>query len=129
MLIRVTSLMLILSVLTTSSSAAVGQESQQSVSKMREIATRAAEKGKTVTVILKTARANKKKYKGMLSDVSEQGFALIDRNSGQRSQFDFDEIQEVRMKGSPAGLVVGLAAVGVFAIVVLLVLRYELNKS
>jgi hypothetical protein len=121
--------MLIISVLTTSSSAAVGQESQQSVTQMRELATRAAEKGKTVTVILKTARANKKKYNGMLSDVSEQGFVLVDRNSGQRSQFDFDEIQEVRMKGSHVGLVVGLVAAGVAAIVVLLVLRHELNKS
>jgi hypothetical protein len=129
MLIRVISLMLIISVLTTSSSAAVGQESQQSVTQMRELATRAAEKGKTVTVILKTARANKKKYNGMLSDVSEQGFVLVDRNSGQRSQFDFDEIQEVRMKGSHVGLVVGLVAAGVAAIVVLLVLRHELNKS
>ena len=129
MLLRVISLMLIISVLTTSSSAAVGQESQQSVTQMRELATRAAEKGKTVTVILKTARANKKKYNGMLSDLSEQGFALVDRNSGQRSQFDFDEIQEVRMKGSHVGLVVGLVAAGVAAIVVLLVLRHELNKS
>jgi hypothetical protein len=126
---RVISLLLILSLLTTSSSAAVGQESQQAVTKMRQIAMKAVDKGKAVTVTLKTARTDKKKYTGMLSNVSEQGFTLVESGSGQQRQFDFDEIQGIRMKGSHVGLVVGLVAAGVAAIVVLLGLRHELNKS
>jgi hypothetical protein len=128
MLMRVISLLLILSLLTTSSSA-VGQESQQAVTKMREIAMKAVDKGKAVTVTLKTARTDKKKYTGRLSSVSDEGFTLVESGSGQQRQFDFDEIQGIRLKGSHVGLVVGLVAAGVAAIVVLLVLRHELNKS
>jgi len=129
MLMRVISLLLILSLLTTSSGAAVGQESQKAVTKMREIAMKAVEMGKAVTVTLKTPRTDKKKYTGMLSNVSEQRFTLVESGSGQQRQFDFDEVQGIRMKGSHVGLVVGLVAAGVAAIVVLLVLRHELNKS
>jgi len=130
MLIRMTSIVLVLALLTTSSSASVGEESQQrNVAQMRKIAQKAVEKGKPVTVILKTPRDNKKKYTGMLSNVSQQGFVLNDSSSGQRGQFDFDEAQESRMKGSHLGLYVGLAVAAGAAIAVLVALNSALNRS
>ena len=129
MLIRMTSISLILALLATSASASVGEESQGQVAQMQKIAQKAVDKGKPVTVILKTPRDNKKKYTGMLSNVSEQGFALNDSRSGQQGQFDFDEVQETRMKGSHLGLYVGLAVAAGAAIAVLVALNSALNRS
>jgi hypothetical protein len=113
----------------TSSSASVVDESQRDVTQMQKIAQKAVEKGKAVTVILKAPRDNKKKYTGMLSNISQQGFALNDARSGQQNQFDFDEVQEIRMKGSHVGLFVGLGVAAGAAVVVLVALNSALNRS
>jgi len=129
MLMRMTSVVLIMSVLTTSSLAAVDQEPQSAVSKIRETVMKAVEKRRLVTVILKIKRENRNKYSGTPGNITEQGFTLVDGKSGAQAQFQFEEIQDAKMKGSHVKLIVGSVAAGIAAVVILLVLRSELNKS
>jgi hypothetical protein len=112
MLLRTVSIILVLSLLASSSSASVGEESQkQTFPEMRKVALKAVEKNRQLTVVLKTKRDGKKKFTGTPSNVSEQGFTLIDKSSGQRSQVDFEDVRELRMKGSHLGLYLGIAVV------------------
>ena len=100
MLMRMTPVVLIMSVLTTSSLAAVDQEPQSAVSKIRETVMKAVEKRRLVTVILKIKRENRNKYSGTPGNITEQGFTLVDGKSGAQAQFQFEEIQDAKMKGS-----------------------------
>ena len=127
MFVRMVSILLILTLFSTSSSASVGGESK-TVPEMRKVALKAAEKNRRVTVVLKTKRDNKMEFIGLPSNVSEQGLTLTDTTSGQQSQFDFADVREVRMKGSHVGLYVGLGAAG-FAIVVLAVILSKLSSD
>jgi hypothetical protein len=128
MFVRMVSILLILSLLATSSSATVGEESQ-TVPEMRKVALKAMEKSRRVTVVLKTKRDNKKKFTGRPSNVSEQGLTLTDTSSGQQSQFDFDDVREVRMKGSHVGLYVGIGVAAGVAIVALAVVFSKLSSD
>jgi len=128
MLLRTVSIILILSLLAASSSASVGEESQQTFPEMRKVALKAVEKNRQLTVVLKTKRDGKKKFTGTPSNVSEQGFALTDKSSGQQSQFNFEDVRELRMKGSHLGLYLGIgvvAVVGVLAAIILSKLRSD----
>jgi len=71
MLMRMISVVLIMSVLTTSSLAAVEQEPQSAVSKIRETVMKAVEKRRLVTVILKIKRENRNKYSGTPGNITE----------------------------------------------------------
>lgn len=122
MLLRTVSIVLILSLFATSSSASVGEERQQTASEMQKVALKAVGKKRQVIVVLKTKRDNKKKFTGTPSNVSEQGFTLSDRSSGQQSQVDFVEVRELRMKGSHLGLYVGIGAAAVGGVVAAYVL-------
>jgi hypothetical protein len=126
MFVRMVSILLILTLFSTSSSASVGGESK-TVPEMRKVALKAAEKNRRVTVVLKTKRDNKMEFSGLPSNVSDQGLTLTD-TTGQQSQFDFADVREVRMKGSHVGLYVGLGAAG-FAIVVLAVMFSKLSSD
>jgi hypothetical protein len=129
-LFKVTSVLLILVMATTSSMAlAAEQRLQQSVSEMRAVAQKAVERNKAVDVVLRVKRDGKKKLSGMPSNVSDQGFSLIDRKSSQESHLDFEEIREVRLKPSHVWLGVGIAIGAGVAIAVLLALNSALNKS
>jgi hypothetical protein len=115
---------------TTSSMAlAAEQQLQQSASEMRAVVQKAVERNKAVGVVLRVKRDGKKKLSGMPSNVSDQGFSLIDRKSSQESNLDFEEISEVRLKPSHVWLGVGIAIGAGVAIAVLLALNSELNKS
>jgi len=114
MLPRKLSVALILSLFVTSSIMAVGQETQQSVPEMRKITLKAIEKNRQVTAVLKNRRD---KVTGIPSNVSEQGFT-IQQGSGQQNQLEFEEIRELRMKGSHWGLYVGLGAAAVVGVIV-----------
>lgn len=126
MFVRMVSILLILTLFSTSSSASVGGESK-TVPEMRKVALKAAAKNRRVTVVLKTKRDNKMEFSGLPSNVSDQGLTLTD-TTGQQSQFDFADVREVRMKGSHVGLYVGLGAAG-FAIVVLAVMFSKLSSD
>jgi len=126
MFVRMVSILLILTLFSTSSSASVGGESK-TVPEIRKVALKAAEKNRRVTVVLKTKRDNKMEFSGLPSNVSDQGLTLTD-TTGQQSQFDFADVREVRMKGSHVGLYVGLGAAG-FAIVVLAVMFSKLSSD
>jgi len=126
MFVRMVSILLILTLFSTSSSASVGGESK-TVPEMRKVALKAAAKNRRVTVVLKTKRDNKMEFSGLPSNVSDQGLTLTD-TTGQQSQFDFADLREVRMKGSHVGLYVGLGAAG-FAIVVLAVMFSKLSSD
>ena len=128
MLMRTVSILLILTLLSTSSSASVGEESQ-TVPEMRRVALNAVEKSRRVTVVLKTKRDSKKKFTGRPSNVSEQGLTLTDTSSGQQSQFDFADVREVRMKGSHTGLYVGIGVAAGLAIAVLAVVFSALSSD
>src|SRR5205823_2450054 len=117
MLLKTVSTVLILALFATSSSASVGREDQQTVSEMQKVALKAVEKNRQVTVVLKDKRDNKKKFTGTPSNVSEQAVTLTDKNSGQQSQVAFEEIRELRMKGSHLGLYVGIGAAAAGAVV------------
>ena len=114
MLPRKLSVALILSLFVTSSITAVGQETQQSVPEMRKITLKAIEKNRRVTAVLKNTRD---KVTGIPSNVSEQGFT-IQQGSGQQNQLEFEEIRELRMKGSHWGLYVGLGAAAIVGVIV-----------
>ena len=128
MRLRMVSILLILTLLATSSSASVGDESQ-TVPEMRSVALKAVEKSRRVTVVLKTNRDSKKKFTGLPSNVSEQGLTLTDPSSGQKSQFDFADVREVRMKGAHVGLYVGIGVAAGVAIVVLAVIFSKLSSD
>jgi len=128
MLVRMVSILLILILLATSCSASVGEESQQTIPEMRKVALKAVEKNRQVTLVLKMKRDNKKKFTGRPSDVSEQGLTLTDTSSGHQSQFNFDEVREVRKKSSHVGLYVGIGVAAV-AIVVLAALLSALSSD
>lgn len=123
---RTFSVVLILSLFVTSSITAVGQETQQSVPEMRKVALKAIEKNRQVTALLKNKK-DKKKMTGIPSNVSEQGFTLQER-SGQQNQLEFEDVRELRMKGSHRGLYIGIgvvAVVGVLAAFALAKLRSD----
>jgi hypothetical protein len=114
MLPRKLSVALILSLFVTSSITAVGQETQQSVPEMRKITLKAIEKNRQVTAVLKNMRD---KVTGIPSNVSEQGFT-IQQGSGQQDQLEFEEIRELRTKGSHWGRYVGLGAAAIVGVIV-----------
>jgi hypothetical protein len=128
MLVRTVSILLILTLFSMSSIASVGEESQ-TVPEMRKVAQKAVERNRRVTVVLKTKRDNNKKFTGLPSNVSEQGLTLTDTRSGQQSQVDFDDVREVRMKGSHVGLYVGIGVAAGIAIVVLAVIFSKLSSD
>ena len=96
---------------------------------MGRVAQKAMEKNRQVTMVLKTKRDNKKKFTGLPSNVSEQGLTLTDTSSGHQSRFNFDEVREVRMKGSHVGLYVGIGVAAGVAIVVLAVIFSKLSSD
>jgi hypothetical protein len=116
MLSRTVSWVLILALFATSCSASVEQESQQRIPEMRKIALKAVGKNRHVTVLLKTKRDNKSKFTGTPGNVSERGLTLIDKGSGQQSQFDFEDLRELRMQGSRLGLYIGIGAAAVVGV-------------
>ena len=130
MLGKVTSVLMIL-VMATTSSIALGAESglQQSVSEMRAVTQRAVERNKAVNVTLRVKRDGKKKLSGVASNISDQGFSLLDRKSGQETHLDFEEIREVRQKPSHVWLGVGIAIAAGAAIAILVGLHSALNRS
>jgi hypothetical protein len=77
---RTLSALLILSLFATSSDLALGQGSEQNVTEMRKIALKAIEKNRKVTALLKNGK-DKEKLTGVPSNVSEQGFTLVDQPS------------------------------------------------
>lgn len=113
---RALSTLLVLSVFATSLTTASAQETQQNVSEMRKLVLKAIEKNRQVTVVLKGNR-DKKKLTGIPSNVSEQGFSLQEEASAQQRQFDFEDVRQLRMKGSHLGLYIGLGVVAVVVVI------------
>ena len=128
--IKITSVFLIL-VMAAGPSIAVAAEQglQQSVSEMRAVAERAVGRNKVVEVVFKVKRDGKKKLSGMPSNISDEGFNLMDRKSGQATHLDFEEIREVQQKPSHVWLGIGIAIGAGAAIAVLLALHAALNRS
>jgi hypothetical protein len=111
---RALSTLLVLSLFATSLTTASAQETQQNVSEMRKLVLKGIEKNRRVTVVLKK---RKDKLTGVPSNVSEQGFTLQEEASAQQRQFDFEDVREVRMKGSHLGLYIGLGVVAVVVVI------------
>ena len=129
MLRRIVSIALVSALIATSSRVAGAQEFQQTGPEMRKVTQKAVEKNRRITVFLKAKRGNKKKFSGVASGITENGFTLTEKNSGQQYQFVLADVREVRMNGSHTGLYVGLGAAAAGAIVVLAVLFHELSKD
>lgn len=127
---KVTSILMILVMAVSSSMALTSEQGlQQSVSEMRAVAQKAVERDKAVDVLLRANRDGKKKLSGMPTNVSDEGFSLVDRKSGQESHFDFEEIRELRQKPSHIWLGAGIAIGAGAAIIVLIALNSVLNRS
>jgi hypothetical protein len=125
-----TSVLLIVALMATSSKTLVAdQGSHQTMSEMRQVAIAAVNKAKQVNVVLSVRRDGKKKLSGVPSNVSEQGLSLTDNRSGQVSELDFDDIREIRMKGSHVWLVVGIGAAAGLAIALLLAWQAAASRS
>jgi hypothetical protein len=125
-----TSVLLIVALMATSSKTLVAdQRSHQTMSEMRQVAIAAVNKAKQVNVVLSVKRDGKKKLSGVPSNVSEQGLSLTDNRSGQVSKLDFDDIREIRMKGSHVWLVVGIGAAAGLAIALLLAWQAAASRS
>ena len=130
MLGKVTSVLMIL-VMAATPRIALAAESglQQSVSEMQAVTQKAVERNKAINVTLRVKRDGKKKLSGMASNISDQGFSLLDRKSGHETHLDFEEIREVRVKPSHVWLGVGIAIAAGAAIAILVGLHSALNRS
>src|SRR3954454_12819706 len=104
---RALSTLLVVSLSATSLTTASAQETHQNVSEMRKVLLKAIEKNRQVTVSLKN-RKDKTRLTGIPSNVSEQGFTLQEEASAQQRQVDFEDVRQLRMKGSHLGLYIGL---------------------
>jgi hypothetical protein len=116
MLRRALSTLLVLSLSATSLTTASAQETHQNVSEMRKVLLKAVEKNRQVTMVLKNK--NMKKLAGIPSNVSEQGFTLTEESSAQQRQVDFEDVRQLRMKGSHLGLYIGLSVAAVVGVIV-----------
>jgi hypothetical protein len=96
---------------------ALEEEHRQTVAEMREVAVKAAEKNRQVTVLLKTKSERKKEFGGRPEKISEQGFTLVSVRTGRKIEFAFEEVRELRIKGPRVGLFVGLVALAGGAVV------------
>ncbi len=129
MLNKMISVLLIVTMVTAFSRAAAMEESGQDLLEMRQVAQTAVERNRPLTVLLKAKRDNSKKFTGMPSNVLDNGFTLTNTKSGEQTQFDFDEVRQVRMKGSHVWLITGIGVGAGLALLVLLAFSKAGQKS
>jgi hypothetical protein len=98
------------------------QKQRETVARMKQTAQKAMAKDKEITAVLKHSRSGKKKFKGKVKQITDDGLTLTDVKTGEQTQFAFDEIQEIRVKASHTGLIVGLAVIAGVAVAVFVVL-------
>jgi hypothetical protein len=118
MFLRTVSMLMIVLLIATSSPAAVEQESKQTIPQMRNVLTKAVEKNRQVTVVLKPHSSGKQKFTGTVGTISVQSFTLAVKDSGQQRTVNFEDIREVRMKGAHIGLYAGIGVAGVAVVLV-----------
>src|SRR6266536_2101396 len=123
------SVVLIVTMMTACSRAAAIEASGQTLIEMRQVAQTAVERNRPLTVLLKAKRDHSKKFTGMPSNVFDNGFTLTNARSGEQTQFDFDEVREVRMKGSHVWLITGIGVGAGLALLVLLAFSKAGQKS
>jgi hypothetical protein len=126
---KMISVVLIVTMMTAFSRAAAIEESGQGLLEMRQVAQTAVERNRPLTVLLKSTRDNSKKITGMPSNVLDNGFTLTNTKSGEQTQFDFDAVRQVRMKGSHVRLITGIGVGAGLALLVLLAFSKAGQKS
>ena len=118
MFLKAVSMLMIIAMIATSSPAAVEEESKQTIPEMRNVLSKAVEKNRQVSVVLRPNGTGTRKLTGAVSNLSEHDFTLTVKSSGQQRTVNLDEIREVRLKGSHIGLYAGIAVASVAIVLV-----------
>jgi predicted DNA binding CopG/RHH family protein len=125
MIYRAVSLILVAVLLHGSVATQAQQQSpSQTVSKMQQVLHKAQEKDKAVKVTLNKKIDNQNQFSGKVSEISDTGFVLTDQKTRTTKRLAYEDILQVKQKGSSKGpniaIDVGIAAalfVGVAIIV------------
>lgn len=84
------------------------QSSTQSVSKIQQTLRRAQQKDKAVKVTLNRKIDDRDKVMGTVSEISDAGFTLIERQAGKPITLAYEDIRQVSMEGMSKGAKIAL---------------------
>ena len=90
------------------------QSAPQIVANIQQVLHKAQDKDKAVEVTLTRAIDNRKGFSGKVSEISDTGFVLTNRDSGKLQKLAYEDVKRVKQKlskGAQIGICVAAGAV------------------
>jgi hypothetical protein len=118
MISKVISVLVLAVLLQSSVAAQAASFPAQSVANMQQVLRNAQDKAKTVTVSLKKNVDKKTKLTGEVNEVSNAGFTITDKQTGNPITLAYEDVQQVKQKGMSTGAKVAIGiGIGVGAFI------------
>lgn len=110
----------LISLLLHSSASAVGQpqSSSQTQPQMQAVLLKAQDRDKAVKVVLNKSIPDRKKIVGKVNEISDVGFVITDRKTGNTVKLEYPNVREIKQAGFPRGWAIALVVVAGFVVVV-----------